>query len=79
MITLQFKYWKDKEHYLGYLLEYPDYITQGETLSDLKEHLKDLFSDFTSGEIPNIRKIDELEVAWKDWISFGQLKKRVVY
>lgn len=63
MITIQYKYWKDQKFYLGYFLEYPDYITQGETIKDLKEHLKDLYTDLTSGKIPNIRKIDELEVA----------------
>jgi predicted RNase H-like HicB family nuclease len=30
---------------LGYLQEFPDYLTQGETLEELKEHLKDLYQD----------------------------------
>jgi predicted RNase H-like HicB family nuclease len=33
--------WQDGEAWLGYLQEYPDYWTQGESLDDLKEHLKD--------------------------------------
>jgi predicted RNase H-like HicB family nuclease len=28
--------------WLGYLKEYPDYMTQGETLEELKENLKDI-------------------------------------
>jgi predicted RNase H-like HicB family nuclease len=56
-------YWQDGDHWLGYFEEYPDYMTQGESLEDLKEHLKDLFEDLTSGEIPGIRKSAELIVS----------------
>ena len=35
----------------------PDYWTQGETLDDLIEHLKDLYLDLSSGQIPGIRKV----------------------
>ena len=49
--------------WLGYLEEFPDYITQGETLEELKENLKDLYKDLTSGVIPNVRKSGELKVA----------------
>lgn len=56
-------YWQEADGWLGYLQEYPDYWTQGDTLEDLKEHLRDLYKDVVSGEIPGIRKIGELEVA----------------
>jgi predicted RNase H-like HicB family nuclease len=59
-----FTYWKESDgRYLGYLNKYPDHWTQGETLEDLKEHLRDLFQTFSSEEIPGIRKVDELEIA----------------
>ena len=54
--------WEEDGGWLGYLQEYPDYWTQGGTLDDLKEHLKDLYRDVTSGEIPGIRRIEELIV-----------------
>ena len=44
MDTIRFIYWQDDNMRLGYLEEYPDYMTQGETLDELKENLKDLFS-----------------------------------
>ena len=47
---------------LGYLEEFPDYWTQGESLEDLQEHLKDLYSDLIAGAIPNVRRVAELEV-----------------
>jgi hypothetical protein len=42
---------------LGYLEEYPDYMTQGTSLDDLKEHLLDLFKELSSGNIPNVRAL----------------------
>jgi len=55
-------YWQEENGWIGYLQEYPDYWTQGETLEDLKEHLKDLYKDVTGGEIPGIRRVGELAV-----------------
>jgi predicted RNase H-like HicB family nuclease len=55
--------WEEDGGWLGYLQDYPDYMTQGDTLDDLKEHLKDLYNDITSGEISGIRKLDELVIA----------------
>lgn len=60
MSVARYIYWQDGEHWLGYFEEYPDYVTQGETLEDLQAQLKGLFADLTSGEIPGIRKRAEL-------------------
>jgi len=59
----KYVYWKDEDLWIGYLEEYPNYMTQGETLDELKENLIDLFKEFTSGNIPHVRKVAELEVA----------------
>lgn len=63
MKTLDFTYWQDGQHWVGYLDEYPDYQTQGESLDDLKAHLMDLYEDFASGAVPNVRRRAKLEVA----------------
>ncbi|MGH7960554.1 MAG: type II toxin-antitoxin system HicB family antitoxin [Candidatus Binatia bacterium] len=63
MQTIKFVYWEEDRAWLGYLQEYPDYWTQGDTLDDLKDHLRDLYQDMTSGALPGIRKVDELVVA----------------
>ncbi|HZF12119.1 MAG TPA: type II toxin-antitoxin system HicB family antitoxin [Thermoanaerobaculia bacterium] len=52
MQKINIVYWEEEGALLGYLQEYPDYWTQGETLEDLKEHLRDLYHDITSGTIP---------------------------
>ena len=59
----KFIYWQDGEMWLGYLEEYPDYMTQGETLEELKENLIDIYNELISGNIPCVRKVAELEVA----------------
>lgn len=48
--------------WIGYLEEFPDYLTQGESLADLEEHLRDLYRDLTSGAIPGVRRVAELSV-----------------
>ena len=63
MQTIKYVYWQEEDGWLGYLEEYPDYWTQGETLEDLAEHLKDLYADITSGQIPGIRKVGELVIS----------------
>jgi predicted RNase H-like HicB family nuclease len=60
MQTIKFVHWKHENTFLGYLVEYPDYWTQGDSLDELKDHLVDLFRDLTSGELSGIRKVDEL-------------------
>ena len=55
--------WQEEEAWLRYLQEFPDYWTQGGTKADLHEHLKDLYHDLTSGLIPGIRKVEELEIS----------------
>lgn len=46
--------------WLGYFEEFPDYITQGETLEERQGNLRDLYVDLTSGQIPGIRRSVEL-------------------
>ena len=52
MQSVKYVYWQEGNLWLGYMQEYPDYWTQGESLDDLKEHLADLFRDVTRGQLP---------------------------
>jgi hypothetical protein len=44
-------YWQEEDMWLGYLEEYPDYKTQGESLDELKENLRDIYHELSSGNI----------------------------
>ena len=63
MNTIKYIYWQDENMWLGYLEEYPDYWAQGETMEELQEHLKDIFKELTSGNMPCVRRVAELELA----------------
>ena len=63
MASKKYVYWQDEGVWLGYLEEYPDYMTQGETLEELEDNLRDIYRDLTSGKIPSVRRVAELQVA----------------
>ena len=58
----RYVYWQDGDFWMGYLEEFPDYMTQGKSLEDLQEHLRDLYADLSGGHIPAVRRVAELEV-----------------
>lgn len=49
--------------WLGYLEDFPDYMTQGESIEELRENLKDLYEELTGGHIPGVRKVAELPLS----------------
>lgn len=59
----KYVYWQDGDMWIGYLEEYPDYMTQGKTLEELEENLRDIYKELNSGNIPCVRRVAELEVA----------------
>jgi predicted RNase H-like HicB family nuclease len=63
MKTTKFTYWQDGDYFLGYLNDYPDYQTQGTSKEELVRNLKDLLVDLESGEVPFVRKVEEMVVA----------------
>lgn len=63
MHTVKYVHWQDGNEWLGYLQEFPDYWTQGESLEELLAHLRDLHKDLETGEIAEIRRVGELVVA----------------
>jgi predicted RNase H-like HicB family nuclease len=63
MEAKKYIYWKEDNMLIGYLEEYPDYMTQGETVEQLKENLKDIYHELTGGAIPCVRKVAVLEIS----------------
>ena len=62
MNTARYVHWQNGDVWLGYFEEFPDYLTEGETLEELEENLRDLHRDLTSNEIPGIRRVAELTI-----------------
>ena len=62
MRTARYTHWQDGDMWLGYFEEFPDYMTQGESLAELEENLRDIYKDLTSGEIPGIGTVSSVPV-----------------
>lgn len=62
MDTKRFIYYEEDGMLVGWLEEYPDYRTQGETIDELRDNLLDLYKDVASGQIPCVRKVGELSI-----------------
>jgi hypothetical protein len=63
MNSIRYVYWQDGEMWLGYLEEYPDYQTQGESSEELQENLRDIYAEISSGTIPNVKHVGELQIS----------------
>ena len=63
IITKKFIYYQEEDMFIGWLEEFPDYRTQEESLQKLKDNLKDIYDELTSGSIPNVHKVGELQIA----------------
>lgn len=62
METIKFGYYQENDMWVGWLEEFPDYRSQGVSLDELKENLKDIYQELTSGNIPHARRYGELVV-----------------
>ncbi len=71
METKKFVYYQEKDIWVGWLEEYPDYRSQGTTLDELKGNLVDLYSDLNPGEIPEVHKYGELTIPCQGRNSSG--------
>lgn len=46
-------YWKGEKFWLGKLLEHPEIMTQGETLKELEENMKDAYKMMVMEDVPD--------------------------
>jgi hypothetical protein len=52
MDTKRFIFYQEEEMFIGWSEEHPDHRTQGESMEELQENLRDLHEDLNSGLIP---------------------------
>ena len=60
---LKMIYWKGEKFWVGKLLEYPDIMTQGKTLKELEENMKEAYMLTTMEDVPDEHKVKELTLA----------------
>jgi len=56
-------YWKGEKFWLGKLLEYPEVMTQGETVEELEENIKDAYLLMAMDEVPEEYQRKEVSMA----------------
>ena len=55
-------YWKSDVFWLGKLLEHPEIMTQGETLDELKENIKEAYLLLAMDEVPQQYEVMEISI-----------------
>jgi len=58
--TLTMIYWKGERFWLGKLLDHPEIMTQGETIEELEENLKDAYQMMLMDDVPEEYEIKEI-------------------
>ena len=61
-IKLKMVYWKGDKFWVGKLLEHPEIMTQGETLEELEENMKDAYLLMTMDDVPEDHEVKELDL-----------------
>lgn len=60
---LRMIYWEGEKFWVGKLVEHPEIMTQGETLEELEENMKDAYVLMTMEDVPEKNKVKELILA----------------
>lgn len=55
-------YWKSERFWLGKLLEHPEIMTQGETLEELEENIKDAYLMMAMDDVPEKYETKEITI-----------------
>jgi len=53
-------YWKGDSYWLGKLMEHPEIMTQGETLDELEENIKDAYRLMVLDDVPEQYELKEI-------------------
>jgi predicted RNase H-like HicB family nuclease len=56
-------YWKGDKFWVGKLLEHPEIMTQGKTLEELEENMKDAYILMTMDDVPDKHLVKELKLS----------------
>jgi len=56
-------YWRGQKFWVGKLLEYPEIMTQGKTLEELEENMKDAYVLMTMEDVPDEHLVKELKLS----------------
>jgi predicted RNase H-like HicB family nuclease len=55
-------YWKSDRFWLGKLLEHPEIMTQGESLEELEQNIRDAYLIMAMDEVPDGYQVKEIHL-----------------
>lgn len=55
-------YWKGEKYWLGKILEHPEIMSQGETIEELEDNLKDAYKLMLMDDVPSNYQLKEISV-----------------
>jgi len=55
-------YWKGDKFWLGKLLEHPEVMTQGKTLKELEENIKDAYLMMAMEDVPQEHEVKKIAI-----------------
>lgn len=53
-------YWKGQQHWLGTLVDHPGIMSQGESIEELEENLRDAYREMLLDEVPPDHAIKDI-------------------
>jgi predicted RNase H-like HicB family nuclease len=56
-------YWKGEKFWVGKLLEHPEIMTQGKTLEELEDNMKDAYALMTMENVPDEHLVKEFKLS----------------
>ena len=71
-------YWKSDKFWVGKLLEHPEIMSQGETLEELEENIKDAYLLMAMDDVPEEYETKEIKI-WKEKILYGIWRRMIVF
>lgn len=57
---LRMVYWKGEQHWLGKLVDHPEIMSQGESIEELEENLRDANREMLLDEVPPDHAIKDI-------------------
>ena len=57
---LKMIYWKGDKFWVGKLLDHPEIMTQGKTIEELEENMRDAYILMAMEDVPDVHEIKEL-------------------
>ena len=58
LIDFRFEYWKEDNWYIGHLKDVPGVFSQGETLKELEENIKDAYYMMKASDETDYRQLN---------------------